>query len=273
MFPLRYQARHKKKSKALFVSVTWKVDYIASVFDNQATQAITAVTMVPSAENDILRRAPSRNGKCSTKNIYRHLSRQELIQLSQHGSRSITHHANLILQKAWRSKDLPPLIKTFTWRLIRRALATGERAARYSVHIDEHCSVCGAVEDDAYLFFYCQLPRVVWFSIDPPMRADQLPQEQDGVQLILQSVLPASTHNDLFNKILITLWYLARLGMITDSTGKHGLHGRFIMQCKHICPATDWLHRTKHTPLHALKRTPFQAMITPHFPRKLPPQL
>jgi hypothetical protein len=88
-------------------------------------------------------------------------SADETIQLPQQGSRSLTQHAKLILQKVWRSKELPPLIKTFTWRLIRRALATGERAARYSSHIDQFCSIGGAIEDDAHLFFHCQLPRVV----------------------------------------------------------------------------------------------------------------
>jgi hypothetical protein len=168
-------------------------------------QAITAVPTVPSDQNDILRWIPSRDGRCSTENIDRHLRRQAQIQLPQLGSRSNTQHANFLLQKAWKSKDLPPLIKTFTWRLIRRALATGERASRYSVHIDEHCSVCGAVENDAHLFFHCHLPRAVWFSTNPPLRADNLPQEQDGVQLILQVVLPINTSNDLFDKILITL--------------------------------------------------------------------
>jgi hypothetical protein len=81
-------------------SQTWNADYIVNIFDNQAMQAITTVPMVPSAENDILRWTPSMDGKCSTKNIYRHLSRQELIQLPLQGSRSISHHANLILQKA-----------------------------------------------------------------------------------------------------------------------------------------------------------------------------
>jgi hypothetical protein len=109
------------------------------------------------------------------------------------------------LQRAWKSKDLPPLIKTFTWRLIRRALSTGARAGRYSVHIDEHCSACQATEDDAHLFFHCQLPRAVWFSFDPPLRTDNLPHELDGIQLILQFVLPNSTTDALFNKILITL--------------------------------------------------------------------
>jgi hypothetical protein len=106
------------------------------------------------------------------------------------------------LQKVWRSKELPPLIKTFTWRLIRRALATGERAARYNSHIDEFCSICSAIEDDAHLFFHCQLPRAVWFTADPLLRIDHLPQEQDGVQLTLQSILSTSTIDHSFNKTL-----------------------------------------------------------------------
>lgn len=120
---------------------------------NCQCRAITEMPIVPSNQNDILRWIPAKDGKCSTKNIYRHLIRQDLIQLPQQGSPSINHHANLILQRDWKSKNLPPLIKAFTWRLIRRALATGERASRYTTHIDKHCTVCGAVEDGAHLFF------------------------------------------------------------------------------------------------------------------------
>lgn len=55
-------------------SRNWNVDYIANIFDNQAVQMITEVPMVHSEDNDILRWVPSKDGKCSTKNIYRHLS-------------------------------------------------------------------------------------------------------------------------------------------------------------------------------------------------------
>jgi hypothetical protein len=85
------------------------------------------------------------------------------------------------LQRAWNSKDLPPIIKAFSWRLICRALGTAERAARYSTWIDNHCSDCGAVKDDAHLFFHCNLPRAVWFSFTPSIRTNTLPQENDGV--------------------------------------------------------------------------------------------
>lgn len=179
-------------------STDWNDDYIASIFYNQVVQQITSLPVVPTDDNDTLRWIPSRDGKCTTKAVYRHLIRQETIQLPAQGPRSITNHANYILQRAWKSKDLPPLIKTFTWRLIRRALSTGARAGRYSVHIDEHCSTCQATEDNAHLFFHCQLPRAVWFSFDPPLRTDNLPHELDGIQLILQFVLPNSTTDAMF---------------------------------------------------------------------------
>jgi hypothetical protein len=107
----------------------------------------------------------------------------------------------------WKLKTLPPLIKTFTWRLIRRALATGCRAARYSTHIDEHCSACGLIETDTHLFFHCNFARAVWFSATP-LRTDTLPVEDDGVQVILSLVITKTFDDSLMQRILITLWYL-----------------------------------------------------------------
>ena len=149
-----------------------------------------------------------KKGDCTTKNIYRHLSTQMQVHLPQQGSRSIIPQANKILQRMWKLKDLPPLVKTFTWRLIRRALATGDRVARYSPHIDNHCSNCGLVENDAHLFFHCDFAQAVWFSANPPLRTDSLPQEDDGVQLILSTFIPDSIENSLLQKILITMWYI-----------------------------------------------------------------
>ena len=187
---------------------SWNMQLLTNTFDGQAVQAITSVQSVPNDQQDILRWKPSKNGICTTKEIYKHLSAQNSIQLPQQGSRSILPQANHILTRAWKSRDLPPIIKAFTWRLICRALATAERAARYSTHIDNHCSACGAVKDDAHLFFHCDLPRAVWFSFTPSIRTDNLPHENDGVQLILQSFISNSTSDALFHKILFTLWYI-----------------------------------------------------------------
>ena len=189
-------------------SRSWNVNLIASIFDNQAVQEITNINPVNSDQQDILRWIPSKNGQCSTKNIYRHISSQSVIQLKNQGSRSIQPQANQILQRDWKSKELSPLIKAFTWRLIRRTLATAERAARYSTNSDKQCAACGAVEDNAHHFSHCHLPRAVWFSSNPPLQTDNLPQENDGVQLTLHAFISNLTPNAVFHKILITLWYL-----------------------------------------------------------------
>jgi len=164
------------------------MDLLSTIFDPQAVQIISQVVTVDSQHQDILRWTPARKGDCSTKNIYRFLHSQDHVQLPLTGSRSLQQQANQILQRMWKLKNLPPLIKTFTWRLIRRALATGCRAARYSTHIDEHCSVCGLTETDAHLFFHCDFARAVWFSATP-LRTETLPIEDDGFRLFYRSLL------------------------------------------------------------------------------------
>lgn len=123
------------------------------------------------------------------KNIYRHLSSQNSIQLPQQGSRSILPQANQILQQAWKKQGIGTTYKGF--------------------HLEAYSkSTCPAVEDDDHLFFHCNLPRAVWFSFTPPMRTDNLPQENDGIQLTLQSFISNSTSDSLFQKILLTMWYI-----------------------------------------------------------------
>ena len=78
----------------------WNLDLISNVFDDQVVQAITIVYPVHNDQQDILQWTPSKNGQCTTKNIYRYLSQQQVIQLPQQGSRSIQPQANNILQRA-----------------------------------------------------------------------------------------------------------------------------------------------------------------------------
>jgi hypothetical protein len=48
-----------------------------------------------------------------------------------------------LLHKVWNNKELLPRVKTFAWRIIRRAIPTAERASRYSKHISNICCRCG----------------------------------------------------------------------------------------------------------------------------------
>jgi hypothetical protein len=140
----------------------WNHQLLSSTFTEEVVQLIEATPVVTSERDDILRWIPTKNGLCTTKYVYNFLAKQQVHHLPTHGLRSISHDANLILQKVWKSKTIPPLLKTFVWQLIRRAIATGERAGRYSTHIDQHYSYYGIIENDQHLFFQCNLPATIW---------------------------------------------------------------------------------------------------------------
>jgi hypothetical protein len=63
-------------------------------------------------------------------------------QLPNQGPRSISEQANKILHSTRKCKLIPPIIKTFAWKLIRRALATAVRAGTFSIHKDMNCAYC-----------------------------------------------------------------------------------------------------------------------------------
>ena len=139
-------------------SHNWDNNLLMQTFDNIAVNEIYKLHPVPNNNQDILRWKPANNGTCTTKAIYNHLASNQIINLPSQGSRSINSHTNQILKRAWKMKNLPPIIKTFAWRLIRRALPTAERASRYSTQPDFNCAACGNIENDAHLFFQCHLP-------------------------------------------------------------------------------------------------------------------
>lgn len=103
---------------------------------------------------------------------------------------------------------MQPRLKTFTWRLLRQALATGQRAGRFSQHIDEKCTRCGILETDNHLFFSNDFARAVWFAGTPSIRTDLLPQGPQGVQQEVSSLITPTTSMPEIQRVITTLWFL-----------------------------------------------------------------
>jgi hypothetical protein len=97
------------------------------------------LTTTRSQQQDTLKWLSAINGICTTKAAYTYLASQQQHILPQQGSRNLSPHAHAILLKVWKSKLMPHFLKTFAWRLFKRALSSAERAAKFSIHIQSSC--------------------------------------------------------------------------------------------------------------------------------------
>jgi len=186
----------------------WDFNFISQIFDSNATSQICSTQIVPSNKSDIITWKPATKGVCSAKEAFKFLNQQMQVSRPTQGARGITDEAMNILRRMWKHKMLPPNIKTFGWRLIRKAIATGARAGNLSSRISKQCDRCNDMENDAHLFFHCSFARAVWFSSNTPIYTSMLPIEQDGVQEILAGIITSNTSEQQMQRIMTTLWYL-----------------------------------------------------------------
>lgn len=185
-------------------SQDWDINLLSRIFDEQATRCIVNLPVVPSDENVILRWVPGKkNLYCSTKDAFCFLLNDVQDNIVENGARGISAQALNILKRIWKNKAISPCIKTFSWRLIRRALATGQRAGRLSQRIQKECTVCNMIENDSHLFFHCSFARAVWFSATPPLLTSNLQQEEDGVHEILSAIITSNTKDDEIQRIIL----------------------------------------------------------------------
>jgi hypothetical protein len=90
---------------------------------------------------------------------------QVLLDTGMPGPAPVCNQVKLILKQVWKLKNMIPKVKFFIWRILRRAIPSGERrkAFRYSKHIEKCCCRCGLLETDFHLFFLCPFEKAAWF--------------------------------------------------------------------------------------------------------------
>jgi len=179
-----------------------------NVFSGEEANKILQIPIVISHEEDKLIWRPFRQGKCTTKEAYKFFTTQTVHPSSFSRPKVLTTSSQNLLKTIWKHKYILPRIKTFAWRLLLQALASAEKAGRYSTHINKECSLCGNTETDRHLFFDCDFARAFWFTADPPLRTHLLPQYQDSVQEAMAAILPPGFSPERIQKIFTSLWYL-----------------------------------------------------------------
>lgn len=94
-----------------------------------------------------------------------------------------------ILKQVWKNKLMAPRVQTFAWRLLRKALPTGLRASRFSVHISKQCCRCDQDENEMHLFFLCDFARAAWFGHPWYTKTDILVQNHISMQSLIHALL------------------------------------------------------------------------------------
>jgi hypothetical protein len=79
---------------------------------------------------------------------------------------------------------------------------------RFATHIDKHCTVCGAIENDSHLSFLCNLPQRVWDTSEVTPFTHLIDPLTDDVQNILPHILPPNSTDQTMTKTLLLLWYI-----------------------------------------------------------------
>jgi hypothetical protein len=167
---------------------TWNINLISTLFHPQTAQDIISTPIINVSGQDNLCWKLTPTGKWSSKSAYKHC-RNNLSLPANQQPKEVPTQVKTLLNQIWNNKEMMPRIQTFAWRLLRRALPTGKRAGRFSIHIDKECSRCGMLEDEMHLFFLCPFAKAAWYSHPWFIRTEVLAADHHSVTSIIQAIM------------------------------------------------------------------------------------
>jgi hypothetical protein len=183
----------------------WNTPLIDTLFQHHTAASIKSTMVIPFDDDDILCWNLTPNGKCSTKSAYK-TCLEALQNAGLPTPATVDTVTKQILHKVWNCKKMIPRVKTFAWRILRRAIPTGERASRYSKHIDRICCRCGLPEDDFHLFFTCTFARAAWFHNPWFIRTDIFVQNATSLAQVISNILSLQHPYSDLQHIFTFLW-------------------------------------------------------------------
>lgn len=122
----------------------------------------------------------------TTKNAYKTFLHDD--QATSLNQNKVITNQSVMLNQVWK-KVVAPRVKTFAWRLIRRANPSGIRASQFSKKIIKESCRCEQTETDSHIFFHNIFARSSWLSFG--LKTDALNPNlypSSIIQLILSSL-------------------------------------------------------------------------------------
>jgi hypothetical protein len=185
----------------------WNSQFIDSLFMPRTTNVIKNTTILQVDNPDTLFWRLTPNGKCNSKSAYK-TCLQVLIEGGMPGPAPVDSQVKQILKQVWKNKSMIPRVKTFMWRILRRAIPSGDRASRYTNHIEKHCSRCGLPETDFHLFFLCPFAKASWFMPPWYLRSETFVLNANSFASVLLSLLLSGHPEANLESIATFLWCL-----------------------------------------------------------------
>jgi hypothetical protein len=186
-------------------SKDWDSKKIVSLFGQQTMEVLLKVPVIVGDGPDILCWKLNSDGLCSSKSAYKMLAMEEAAAAPP---TNIPTQVVQILRQVWADKTMQPRVKIFAWRLLRLALGTASRIHRNIPSIEETCSRCGLVENEAHLFFECSFANAVWFASTLGLRTHALPSSGRGIHLQISSIMQQAPSQATANLIFSIMWCL-----------------------------------------------------------------
>uniref|UniRef100_A0A8R7UVC7 Reverse transcriptase zinc-binding domain-containing protein n=1 Tax=Triticum urartu TaxID=4572 RepID=A0A8R7UVC7_TRIUA len=185
----------------------WNNDLINSLFQQPLASVIVQTDIIHQDCPDILCWDLTPNGTCSSKSTYK-LCLQDIHVNPRNTPSQVSLQMKNLLKLIWKQKLMIPRVQTFAWRLLRKALPTGLKVGRFSVHISQYCCRCGQQEDEVHMFFFCDFARAAWFSHPWFIRTDALVQIYTNIHSIILALLNMNHPHASVVNILNFMWCL-----------------------------------------------------------------
>jgi hypothetical protein len=203
----------------------WNTILIDTLFQEPLASCIKRTPIIDAQEEDLLCWKLTPGGKCNSKSAYKaclnRLHEEGVPKPAQVNAQTLN-----LLKLIWKNKQMTPRVKTFGWRLLRKAMPTGARAGKISRHISKLCARCGHEETDIHLFFLCPYARAAWFINPWFLNIEHIQNLNNSVTQIITNILGMNHPYGSIQNIFTFLWCIwkARNDCLFNKKDKHPSH-------------------------------------------------